>query len=359
MMSSSENCRVGFLWDELLESFDFGSKHPIQPGRFQMLHDFIKERGFLDQSNVEIITPELLPEELLKRIHAEDYIARMKEISETGKGDIDIDTPGFKNLYFHVRIGSGASVSGIHAVMTGQVNHFISPTGGFHHAKFEGGGGFSIVNDVAASVFALKDYGIRRILIADFDVHHANGTQAYFYDDPDVMQISFHEDPEWMYPHDGFIKDIGSGAGHGYNVNMPFPMDAGDSVYRYAFDELVPRLISFYNPEFIILIHGFDSQYSDRLAHLNTTTDTIRYISEAIHKAAHTHCDAKLGVLTGGGYTRNSLQWGFGTVMSVISGHPYEAPNQEPPFKDDDETWDIVRSNVKEVKDSVFSVLGI
>jgi acetoin utilization protein AcuC len=245
--------------------------------------------------------------------------------------------------------------------MTGEVDHFISPTGGFHHAKYVDGGGFSIINDVAASIFALKEYGLKRILIADFDVHHGNGTQTYFYDDPEVMQISFHEDTEWIYPHDdgGYVSDIGSGLGRGYTINMPFPMDSCDSVYRYAFDELVPKLVDFYKPQFIILIPGFDAHYKDRLAHLNITTDMIRYIAEYFHRASHTHSGGKMGVLTGGGYTRKSLTWGFGTVMSVLTGHPYAPPTQEPPYDDDEETWDTVRSNVKQVQDLVFKELGI
>ena len=360
-MSNERKCHVGFLWSEHLETFDFGKKHPIQKGRFNMLHDYVKDLGFLDQSNVELIPPELLSEELLSKIHTEAYLTKLKRISETGVGDIDIDTPGFKNIYFHTRIAAGASVTGIHSVMNGVVDHFISPTGGFHHAKYLDGGGFSIINDVAASVYALKEYGLKRILIADFDVHHGNGTQTYFYDDPEVMQISFHEDTEWLYPHDdgGTPENIGTEAGRGYTINMFFPMDSCDSVYRYAYDELVPPLIEFYKPEFIIFIPGFDALYMDRLAHLNLTTDMVRYITESIHNAAHTQCGGKMGVLTGGGYTRKSLTWGFGTVMSVLTGHPYEAPPQEPPYDDDEETWNIVRANVSKVKDLVFSELGI
>jgi len=358
-MSSSGLCKVGFLWNEHLETFNFGRKHPIRVGRFKMLQDFISENGFLDQSNVQVISPEPLSEDLLKKIHSEDYLAKVRTISETGVGDIDIDTPGFKNIYFHSRITSGASLTGVHAIMSGEVDHFISPTGGFHHAKFEKGGGFCIFNDVAASVVALKEYGLKRILIADFDVHHGDGTQAYFYDDPEVMQISFHEDPEWMFPHDGFIEDIGVGAGRGYNINMHFPMDAGDSVYHYAYNELVPPLLNMYKPEFIIFIPGFDAHYKDRIAHLNITTDMIRDVTKSIHDAAHRYCNGKMGVLTGGGYTNQSLKWGFGTVMSVLTGHPYEPPLQEPPFDDDEETWEQVRRNVMKAKELVFPELGI
>ena len=90
-------------------------------------------------------------------------------------------------------------MTGVREVASGRLNHFLSPTGGFHHAKYDCGGGFCIFNDVAAAVLALKDMGFEKVLVADFDVHHGNGTQTHFYEDPDVMIISFHEDPEWMY----------------------------------------------------------------------------------------------------------------------------------------------------------------
>jgi len=359
MMRNQVDCVIGFLWSPLLETFDFGRKHPIRVGRFKMIHDFVDAQGFLSLANVQVINPELLSEDLLRTIHAQDYISEVQRISETGIGEIDIDTPGFKDIYFNSRIVSGASVTGVKAVLSGSVDHFVSPTGGFHHAKYEWGGGFCIFNDVAASVFELKKQGIERVLIADFDVHHGNGTQRYFYDDAGVMQISFHEDPEWMYPHDGHIEDIGEGDGRGYNINMPFPMDSGDAVYGYAFDEIVPSLIDYYKPQFIIFIPGFDAHYLDRLAHLKLTTDMIRHVTSEIHRAAHAYSDGKMGVMTGGGYHQDSLLWGIGTVMSELAGLPYDPPRQEPPFKDNQETWDQVKTNVARVKELVFSALGI
>jgi acetoin utilization protein AcuC len=358
-MRNPEKCHVGFLWSPLLETFDFGRKHPIRVGRFKMIRDFVDSQGFLNSPNVSIITPQLLPDELLRTIHSEEYIQKVQSISETGVGDIDIDTPGFKDIYFNSRIVSGASVTGVKSVLSNSIDHFVSPTGGFHHARYDRGGGFCIFNDVAASVYQLKHQGIERVLIADFDVHHGNGTQSYFYEDPGVMQISFHEDPEWMYPHDGFIHDIGKGASAGLNINMHFPMDSGDAVYKYAFDEIVPPLIDFYQPEFILFIPGFDAHYLDRLAHLKLTTKMTRYITKKVHAAAHKFCKGMLGVMTGGGYHPDSLLWGMGTVISELSGIPYEPPPQNPPFEDNQETWDEVKHNVSEVKQLVFPLLGI
>jgi acetoin utilization protein AcuC len=324
-----------------------------------MIRNLVDDLGFLQKSNVKFITPRPIPESLLSRTHSEEYLQKVRHISQTGEGAIDIDTPGFKGIYDNARIASGGTITGIESILSGEVNHFFSPTGGFHHARYERGGGFCIFNDVAAAVFLLKEHGFERILIADFDVHHGNGTQTYFYDDPGVMQISFHEDPEWLYPHDGFIDDIGIGSGTGYNVNMHFPIDSGDSVYRYAFDELVPPLIEFYKPEFIIFLPGFDAHYKDPLAQLNLTTEMIRYVAEKIHKAAHDWASGRIGVLSGGGYNDESFSWGAASVMSVLSGHSYEPPRQVPPFEDDYEAWDLVKGNVARLKETVFSSLGI
>ncbi|NHJ14610.1 MAG: hypothetical protein EAX95_13100 [Candidatus Thorarchaeota archaeon] len=359
MSPSLSKCNIGFVWSAELETFDFGTKHPIKVGRFQMIRDFLEESEFLAQPNVQIIVPHPLPEEILKRIHAEDYIEKVRRISLAGEGDIDIDTPGFKGIYENARITCGATLTGIESIIAGAVDHIISPTGGFHHARFETGGGFCIFNDIAASVEKLKDNGYKRILIADFDVHHGNGTQTYYYGDPEVMQISFHEDPEWMFPHDGFIEDIGTGDGLGYNINMHFPMDAGDASYRFAFDEIVPPLVDCYKPDFIIFLPGFDAHYLDRLAHLNLTVDMIRYVASQIHDAAHRYCNGRLAVLAGGGYHPESFKWGIGTVMSVISGYDFHPPPQVPPFEDDEEIWSVVRSNVSKVKSLVFPKLGI
>ncbi|MFX1482309.1 MAG: histone deacetylase family protein [Promethearchaeota archaeon] len=358
-MTVPHKCRVGFLWNPLLETFDFGTKHPIKVGRFQMIRDFLSDHEFLDLPNVETITPEYLSDDLLNTIHDRKYLDEVKRISETGVGAIDIDTPGFKGIYENASITSGASVTGVKAVVSNRVDHFLSPTGGFHHASYEWGGGFCIFNDVAASVYELKNSGFKNILIADFDVHHGNGTQKYFYKDPEVMQISFHEDPEWMYPHDGFISDIGDGPGRGFNINMPFPMDSCDGVYRFAFDEIVPPLVEVFKPDFIIFLPGFDAHYKDRLAHLNLTTDTIRYITNYFHRVSHQFANGRLGVMAGGGYTNDSFKWGIGVVMSVLSGYKYEPPKQQPPYEDDDETWEEVRKNVKQVKDLVFPMHGL
>jgi len=351
--------KIGFVWSDIYQKYDFGQRRQDHDIRFRTVLDEIRNSGMLDLSIVEIMPPDLLSLDLLKRIHSTEYIQFVRTISDTGVGDIDIDTPGFHGIFEFGLSISGALVTAVRAIHEDLIIHSFCPTGGFHHASYGKGGGFCIFNDIAAAVYDLKDKGYERILVADFDVHHGNGTQTYFYNDPGVMHISFHEDPEWMYPHDGHIHDIGLGPGRGYNINMHFPMDSGDQVYKYAFDELVPPLIDSFEPDFIIFLPGLDAHYLDPIAHIMLTTDMIRYVTEKIHDAAHHFCDGRLAVPSGGGYNPNSFGWSSTTVMSVLTGVPYTPPPQKPPFEDDDETWSIVQDNVELVKSLVFPVLGI
>ena len=359
MNNDDSPCTVGFMWDSDLETFDFGARHPVRVGRFQMVHDFLLESGILDASRIEVIKPEPVSDDLLQKAHSEEYIQKVRQISKTGVGDIDIDTPGFVGILENSLLTSGTIISGIRAMHEGRIDHFYSPTGGFHHAFYDHGGGFCIFNDVAMGTILLKELGYERILIADFDVHHGNGTQDYFYDDPAVMTISFHEDPDWMYPHDGFIEDIGSGSGRGHNINMPFPMDAGDDVYRFAFDELVPPLVHFFEPDFMLLLPSFDAHYRDPLAHLNLTFKTIHYVAEWFHKFSHRYCDGCLGVVSGGGYNPEVFKIGAKVIVSLLSGLGVAIPEEEPPFRDDEEIWEITRENVKRVKGCVFPELSL
>ena len=121
----------------------------------------------------------------------------------------------------------------------------------------------------------------------------------------------------------------------------------------------IPSLVEFYQPEFILFPPGFDAHYNDPLAHMKLTTHMIRYVAEYIHNAVHTWSGGQLGVLSAGGCDANAFGWGIGTILSVLTGLKYSPPKQTPPFEDDAETWDIVRSNVQEVKEMVFPALGV
>ncbi|MGQ4872074.1 MAG: histone deacetylase family protein [Candidatus Thorarchaeota archaeon] len=358
-MSGREECRVAFMWDDSFEQFDNGVNHPVRRGRFRAVRDYLWDQGLLGNGHTLEIRAEPLPEELLRIIHTTDYIQMVRRISETGVGDLDIDTPGFVGIYDTARSLCGGTTTGVDAILNGEIDHFVSPTGGFHHAFPDHGGGFCVFNDIAASVCLLQSRGVNRVLIVDLDVHHGNGIQHYFYDCSDVMYVSIHEDPEWMYPHSGRVEEWGSGEGIGYTVNVPLPMDTGDSGYQYAFDQVVSPLVEFFQPEFIFLLPGFDTHFLDPLAHMVTTTRTIRYTTTKIHAAAHKFSDGRLAVVSGGGYHKDALRWGVATVISVLAKLPYSPPEESPSLTEDRETWDEIRSAVETVRKTVFAILGL
>ncbi len=358
-MTRGSLCKVAFVWSDHFEEFDNGRNHPVRQGRFRAVRDYIVSQGFYEHDNVSEMSPEPLPESLLERVHTQEYITRIRRISATGEGDVDIDTPGYRGIYETALWTCGGTISGVKAILRGEIDHFISPTGGFHHAFPDRGGGFCVFNDIAAAVRLLQDRGIKRVAIVDLDVHHGNGTQSYFLESPDVLHISLHEDPEWTYPHSGRVEESGTGKGSGLSVNVPLPMDSGDDVFLYSFREIVPPILDFFRPQFLILVPGFDTHYLDPLAHLVTTTRTTRETTLMLHDQAHKHCDGRLGVVSGGGYDRQALSWGVATVLSVLSGIPYSAPPESPPIQDDSETWELARRTVRAVRARVFSQLGL
>ncbi|MHA2069911.1 MAG: hypothetical protein ACXABY_36570, partial [Candidatus Thorarchaeota archaeon] len=124
MSPSLPNCAAGFMWSQDLETFDYGSKHPIRVGRFQMIRDFFHQSRFLEYPNVKTIRPEPISIALLSRIHSQEYLERVRQISETGQGEIDVDTPGFKGIYENARITSGATITGVKAILDNEVSHF-------------------------------------------------------------------------------------------------------------------------------------------------------------------------------------------------------------------------------------------
>ncbi len=355
-MSTAKNCRVAFMWNEGFERFDNGPRHPIRNGRFRGVRDYLRQQGFFHDGFATEMISSQLPVSLIERAHDSSYIDTVKEISRTGVGAIDIDTPGFVGIYDTARWLCGSTTTGVMAILQDGIDHFVTPTGGFHHAFSDHGGGFCVFNDVAASVLLLRDNGLRRVLIVDLDVHHGNGIQDYFYNDPSVMYISLHEDPDWLYPHTGRVSEIGAGDAAGYTVNVPIPMDSGDDVYRFAFDEIVVPLANSFSPEFILFLPGFDTHYLDPLSHTVTTTNFVRYTTEFIHELSHRCCDGNLGIMAGGGYHADALNWGVATAMSVLTGHMYHTPPERPPIEDDDETWDEVRNTVDQIKRTVFPI---
>jgi acetoin utilization protein AcuC len=195
----------------------------------------------------------------------------------------------------------GASLVAAQAVHSGRSAHAFSPAGGLHHAMRSRASGFCVYNDVAVAAAWLKAQG-HRVAVVDVDVHHGDGTQAFFYSDPEVLTISLHESGRYLFPGTGFPEETGSGAAAGTSANLPLLPYTWDEPWLSAFEALVPPLLEDFRPTVLVTQDGCDSHRLDPLAHLQTSTRIWPYAGRRFHELAHKLCEGRWVALGGGGY---------------------------------------------------------
>ena len=203
--------------------------------------------------------------------------------------------------------------------------------GGLHHAMRRAASGFCVYNDPAIAIKWMLDQGAQRIAYVDVDVHHGDGVQAAFYDDPRVLTISLHEHPATLFPGTGLASEIGSGQGLGYAVNVALPAFTGDAGWLRAFDAVVPPLVRAFGPEVLVSQHGCDSHRLDPLANLQLSVDGQRRAQLMLHDLAHEVAGGRWLLTGGGGYELVQVvprSWTH--LLAVASGDPVEPAESVP-----------------------------
>jgi acetoin utilization protein AcuC len=193
--------------------------------------------------------------------------------------------------------------------------------------------GFCVYNDVALAIASLLDAGVERVAYIDVDVHHGDGVEHIFWDDPRVMTISIHESPRSLYPGTGWSDDIGGAAARGFAVNIPLPAGTGDAGWLRALSAIAPHLLGAFAPQALVSQHGCDSHALDPLAHLSLSIDGQRRAAELVHGWAHEYSGGKWVAAGGGGYALVDVVPRIWTLlMAEQSGHPIppETPVPEP-----------------------------
>jgi acetoin utilization protein AcuC len=243
------------------------------------------------------------------------------------------DNPVFEGMHEASALVAGSTLAAARAVWSGTAPHAASIAGGLHHAMRRAASGFCVYNDLVVAIRWLLAAGAERVAYVDTDVHHGDGVQVAFYDDPRVLTISLHEHPATLFPGTGLPGDIGSGPGAGYAVNVALPAGTGDSGWLRAFDAVVPPLLRAFKPTVLVSQHGCDSHRLDPLAHLELTVDAQRLAQVMLHDLAHELCDGRWLLTGGGGYALVQVvprTWTH--LLAIAAGAPVD-PLMETPVK--------------------------
>lgn len=326
------------VWDDALKGYDFGPGHPLAPIRVQLAMRLATDFGLLTAPRVSVHTPvEAASLADLLRVHDADYIAAVERASndvravDEYRGLGTSDDPVFAGMHAASALVGGATLAAARAVHAGTAQHAVNIAGGLHHAMPDRASGFCIYNDIGIAIAWLLAQGYRRIAYIDVDVHHGDGVQAMFYDDPRVLTISIHEDPRTLFPGTGFPWESGGPGAQGTAINIALPAGTGDQGWLRAFHAIVPDALGAFDPQIIVSQHGCDSHFEDPLAHLTLSIDGQRMSYEAIHRWAHRYAEGRWIAVGGGGYEWVNVVPRIWThLIAEAAGAPISPESQTP-----------------------------
>ncbi|PRY59318.1 acetoin utilization protein AcuC [Knoellia remsis] len=325
--------RTRLVWDDGFLAYNFGPTHPMGPVRLDLTTRLARSLGVLD--TVDIVSPEVASDELLATVHDADYVAAVKaasadpEQADLRRGLGTEDDPAFEGMHeASARIVQG-TVDLCDAVWSGEIDHGVNYCGGLHHAMPTHASGFCIYNDIAAGIQRLLDNGAERVAYIDVDVHHGDGVERIFWNDPRVLTVSVHESGRALFPGTGWPGDIGGPDARGTAVNVALPPGTGDSAWLRAIESVAHPLVGAFKPDVLVTQHGCDSHRQDPLAHLSISLDAQRRAHEGLHRLAHEQTDGRWVALGGGGYELVDVVPRSWTHLTAIAAHT-PVPPQTP-----------------------------
>lgn len=302
------SARVRLVYSPELVRYDHGPQHPLKPARVLLTRELIAAYGLLDGPAVEEIPARLASDRELGLVHTATYVEAVKAASRGEPGDWwrfgfgPGDNPIFPEMHEASALVAGASLAAAEAVLTGTAEHAFTPAGGLHHAMPDRASGFCVYDDPALAIAWMLDHGAERVAYVDVDVHHGDGPQAIFWEDPRVLTISLHESGRYLFPGTGFADERGGGPAEGTKVNVPLPPGTGDQGWLRAFREVVPPRVRSWRPDVLVTQLGCDTHHTDPLAHLALSTRSYREAAAVLHDLAHEVAGGRWLATGGGGY---------------------------------------------------------
>lgn len=301
---------VSIIWNEALASYNFNDNHPFNAVRQILAMRLADEFGLLDHSNVTVVS-DFGPasDDQLLTVHTAALLAGVRRAGADPDGFVDAalgieppDNPAFEDMHTAAARVVGATLAAAREIDSGRAEHAVNISGGLHHAMPDKVSGFCVYNDIGVAIKYLLAQGWERIAYLDVDVHHGDGVQKIFWDEPRVLTVSIHESPDTLFPGTGYPTEVGGPGALGSAVNIAVPAGTGDQGWLRAFHAVTPHLLKEFKPQIIVSQHGCDSHFEDPLANLVVSLDGQRMAAEGIHRWAHRYAQGRWLAVGGGGY---------------------------------------------------------
>ncbi len=291
--------------------------HPEHAGRLRAVRRQLAEDSLLERVCVEALQP--VDPALLDTVHTPSYLAQLKATARLPAARlVEPDTYVTPQSYEIACLAAGGAVKAVDAVLAGATQGaavLIRPPG--HHATRSRAMGFCLINNIAvAARFARRAHAVERVAIVDYDVHHGNGTQDIFYDDPNVLYVSTHQSP--LYPGSGSMTETGRGPGTGFTVNVPLPPGVGDEGFVQVFDEVVLPSLDRFRPDAVLVSVGFDAHWADPLANMNLSLTGYDRLARLLIEGARAWCEGRIVFVMEGGYDLEVLAHGWANIVRAL-----------------------------------------
>jgi acetoin utilization deacetylase AcuC-like enzyme len=312
---------LGYILDDLFIHHRAPSGHPERPARAEAVRDALRDAGIASRGEQLAIRP--ATDEELARVHTPAYLDQLTQRVPGRSGWLDPDTYFSPRTWEAATAAAGSTTQLALDVLDGKLSQglaVVRPPG--HHATADRAMGFCLLNNVAVAAAALRAHGAARVAILDWDVHHGNGTQDIFWDDPDVLYLSVHQFP--FYPGTGAAIEVGGAKAPGATVNVGLPGGCGDAEYAAVFDHVFLPKLSVFRPDVLLISAGFDAFAHDPLAGMRVTHAGFAAMAHRLRAAAERWSAGRVVAVLEGGYDLDGLGHGMTSVLSALSG-PAEA----------------------------------
>ncbi len=308
--------KVAIIQDPRYLEHVTGPMHPERPERLKAIEKMFTQSGLIKKCIS--LEPREATEDEIALVHTQELIQQIKNTSHKSSSYLDGDTHASQHSWEAAKLAAGGLLIASDELMAGKIDEaFAFPRPPGHHAERDHAMGFCLFNNVAiAAEYVLKNFGLKKVLILDFDVHHGNGTQHSFEDRADVFYISSHRYP--FYPGTGAASEIGKGAGEGYTLNIPLHGGSDDSIYADIFSEQIEPAVIQYKPDFLIVSAGFDSHKKDPLGGMEVTKFGFNAMAKSIKEMKKACGNIPLLYALEGGYSLEGLSESVKEVVEVM-----------------------------------------